>query len=62
MPCHQTGQMMSELCCLACEDTLAASREEPREPYLMFADPKPYLVRHKKKAPWEKIEEKLNRG
>ncbi|CAK0787137.1 hypothetical protein CVIRNUC_010353 [Coccomyxa viridis] len=40
----------------------SASGEEPREPYIMFADPKPYLVRRKKKAPWEKVEERLKRG
>ena len=42
--------------------TSGASREEPREPYIMFADPKPYLVRRVKKAPWEKVEERLKRG
>lgn len=37
-------------------------REEPKEPYIMFADPKPYLVRlKKKKAPWEQVEEDLER-
>ena len=36
-------------------------REEPKEPYIMFTDPKPYLVRRKKKSNQEKVEERLNR-
>ena len=48
--------------CSGSETSPGASRAEPREPYIMFADPKPYLVRRKKKAPWEKVEERLKRG
>ena len=61
-PVTKSGRAVSDLCCPASESTLGASREEPREPYIMFADPKPYLVRRKKKAPWEKVEERLRRG
>lgn len=34
-------------------------REESKEPYIMFTDPKPYLVRQKKKSAQEKVEERL---
>ena len=56
------GQIVSDLGVQIAESTFGASREEPREAYIMFADPKPYLVRRKKKAPWEKVEERLKRG
>ena len=61
--CKSSGA--AKLCSVECpesETTPGASRAEPREPYVMFADPKPYLVRRKKKAPWEKVEERLKRG
>ena len=56
------GQIVSDLGVQIAESTFGASREEPREAYIMFADPKPYLVRRKKKAPWEKVEERLKQG
>ncbi len=61
-PVTTSGRTVSGLCCPASEITPGASREEPREAYIMFADPKPYLVRRKKKAPWEKVEERLKQG